>query len=153
MKIFEIVREANEYERGKAIATRILSPSQWIKPDPDGAYEKGKAFTSKLMSPSQWFKSDKSNSDSVEKSKEKPAPATTVNLNSVKRILNSILRGEPRYQEDVRILSQLRSKIKSGSIEVSVNADQLSQALKTIINNDQLSDDQNKLIKSFSDSI
>ncbi len=113
-------------------------------------YETSKKAATKLLSPSQWFKSD--NSD-VEKPKEKPVQTTTVNLTSVKQILNSISRGEPRYPEDVKVLSQLRSKIKSGSIEVSVDANQLSQALKSIINNDQLSNDQNKLIKSYSDSI
>jgi hypothetical protein len=151
MKISEILVE-NEYEKGKSFATKLLSPSQWIKPDPTGEYEKNKAVGSKLLSPSQWFKSDKSaTADVDEKSKEKSTP--TVNLDSVKHILTSVSRGEPRYATDIKVISQLRSKVKDGSISVSVDSQELTSALKSVINNDQLSTDQIKIIKAYADSI
>jgi hypothetical protein len=153
MKISEILVE-NEYERGKDFGTRLVSPSQWFRPKTGGQYQKGKDLGSKILSPSQWFKSNKSSEVDVDSSKEKSKPVEpTFNLSNVKKILNSIVLGEPRYPEDMKVISQLRSKIKNGSIDVSVKSDDLNLALKSVIGNIQLSSDQIKLIKAYADSI
>jgi len=150
MKISEILLE-DEYNRGKSLATKILSPSQWINPKADGNYEKNKLAATKFLSPSQWFKSNKSSSD--DEPKEKPKAELTVNLNQIKKILNSVALGEPRYADEMKLISQFISKVKSGDVDIAVDSNELIGTLKSLIKNDQLSADQIKIIKAYADSI
>lgn len=160
MKISEILIEAGEFEKGQNFAKRLLSPSQWIKSKSGGDYERGSEFGQKLLSPSEWFKSNPnaSSDDDEEKTTKKkiktantvsPTPPSSEVIDQTKQILRGVLRGEPRYNDDIKQLSAFRASVKSGKIQTNVNSDQLSSALKTIINGDQLSNDQTKLINQF----
>ncbi len=160
MKISEILIEAGEFDKGQNFGKRLLSPSQWIQPKAGGDYERGAEFGKKLLSPSEWFKSSSPSDDDEDEEKpaEKkiktsktasPAPPSSAVIDQTKQVLKGVLRGEPRYNDDMTQLSAFRSSVKSGKIETNVNSDQLSSALKTIIDGDQLSNDQIKLINQF----
>ncbi len=136
MKIAEILTEAGEFEKGQNFGKRLLSPSQWIKSDPNSS-----------------SKDDDEKKPAKKKIKTAntvaPTPPSSEIMDQTKQILKGVLRGEPRYNDDLKQLSAFRASVKSGKIQTNVNSDQLSSALKTIIDGDQLSNDQIKLINQF----
>ncbi len=156
MKIYEILSEAGEYEKGQSFGKKLLSPSKWITPKSGGDYEKGAEFGQKLLSPSQWFKSN-SNNDGTEdepedkKPEDKKSKPTTgsVNQDNARMIVKNIIAGQPKYPEDLDALSNLRSGVINGTVTVNVDSEQLSKALKTIIDNDPLTSDQVTVLKQY----
>jgi len=155
MRISEVLSEAGEYEKGKSFASKLLSPDQWINPKAGGAYDKGTEFGKKLLSPTDWFKSNSSDEPEDEPEDDEPEKKTVekpaaVDQDSVKRIIDEIVAGQPRYREDLDKLSRFRNDVINGSVSVNVDSDQLSNALKAIIDNEQLSQDQIKILKQYS---
>ena len=160
MKIYEVLSEAGEYEKGKQAATKLLSPSQWIKPEAGGSYEKSKDAMTKLFTPSQWFKGSGSSSDdssdepeTTTKPKVKTTPtvqSTTVNMDKIKQITTNVLRGEPQYKEDLAVLASFRAGLDNGSIQVNVDSTELSKTVKAIETNTALTAAQTKLLQDFS---
>lgn len=157
MKIYEILFEAGEYEKGKQAATRLMTPSQWVKPEAGGSYEKSKDAMTKLFTPSQWFKgSGSSNDDSSDEPETTTKPKTktavqspTVDLDRVKQITTNVLRGEPKYKEDLAVLASFRAGLDNGSIQVNVDSTELSKTVKAIETNTALTAAQTKLLQDF----
>ena len=156
MKIYEVLFEADEYQKGKQSASRLMTPSQWIKPEAGGSYKKSKDAMTKLFTPSQWFKGSGSSSDdssdepTTAKTKTKTAgQATTVDIDKVKQITTNVLRGEPQYKEDLAVLASFRVGLKNGSIQVNVDSTELSKTIKAIETNTALTAAQTKLLKDF----
>ena len=150
MKIFEIVTEADSaYEKGKAFGQRLVSPSQWIKPDADSTYEKGKDFGRKLVTPSEWFKSNKSSPDAEVDDKPKKQTPTKIESNKVKDVVNSLLRDEPRYNEDIKLLKTLYSQLQDGSYTTTIDKSALMQSIKTAYSGGQLSNDDKTMLSKF----
>lgn len=159
MKIYEVISEAGEFDKGQAFGKKLLSPSQWITPKAGGSYEKGADFGTKLLSPSQWFKgSDSSGSDSSDEEpepekKSKPAAGAqpqSVNIEKVKQITQNVLRGEPKYKEDLAVLADFRTGLDNGSVQVNVDSVELSKTIKAIETNTALTAEQTKLLQNFS---
>ena len=157
MKIHEILLEADEFDKGRAFGKKLMSPSQWIKPEAGGSYEKGASFGQKLLSPSQWFKgSDSSSSDEEPEPEKKSKPKSTtsvqapsVDMDKVKQITTNVLRGEPQYKEDLAVLASFRAGLDNGSIQVNVDSTELSKAVKAIETNTALTAAQTKLLQDF----
>jgi hypothetical protein len=155
MKIHEVLFEADEYQKGKQSATRLMTPSQWIKPEAGGSYEKSKDAMTKLFTPSQWFKgsgpsSDDSSDEPETTTKPKTAvQSTTVDIDKVKQITTNVLRGEPQYKEDLAVLARFRAGLNNGSIQVNVDSTELSKTVKAIETNTALTAAQTKLLKDF----
>jgi hypothetical protein len=157
MKIHEVLSEAGEFDKGRAFGKRLVSPSQWIKPEAGGTYEKGKAFGKKLVSPSQWFKGSNSSSPDEEPEPEKKlkpkstsVQAPSVDMDKVKQITTNVLRGEPQYKEDLAVLARFRAGLDNGSIQVNVDSTELSKTVKAIETNTALTAAQTKLLQDFS---
>lgn len=157
MKIYEVLSEAGEYEKGKAFGKRLVSPSQWIKPEAGGSYQKSKDAMTKLFTPSQWFKGSGSNSDnSLDEPETTAKPKTktavqspTVDMDRVKQITTNVLRGEPQYKEDLAVLASFRVGLDNGSIQVNVDSTELSKTVKAIETNTALTAAQTKLLQDF----
>jgi len=155
MKIYELLSEAGEYEKGKQAATRLMTPRQWIKPEAGGSYEKSKDAMTKLFTPSQWFKrSGPSSNDSSDEPETTTKPktagqATTVDIDKIKQITTNVLRGEPQYKEDIAVLASFRAGLDNGSIQVNVDSTELSKTVKAIETNTALTAAQTKLLKDF----
>ena len=157
MKIHEVLSEAGEFDKGRAFGKRLVSPSQWIKPEAGGTYEKGKAFGKKLVSPSQWFKGSNSSSPDEEPESEKKlkpkstsVQAPSVDMDKVKQITTNVLRGEPQYKEDLAVLARFRAGLDNGLIQVNVDSTELSKTVKAIETNTALTAAQTKLLQDFS---
>ena len=152
MKIHEVLSEAGEFDNGRAFGKKLVSPSQWIKPEAGGTYEKGKAFGKKLVSPSQWFKGSNSSSPDKEpelKPKSTSVQAPSVDMDKVKQITTNVLRGEPQYKEDLAALARFRAGLDNGSIQVNVDSTELSKTVKAIETNTALTAAQTKLLQDF----
>ena len=132
MKIFDVIVEA-DYEQGKALGKRLVSPSQWIKPEAGSKYEKGKDFGRKLVTPSEWFKSNKTDNDEPEAAPEKKTSTVSKEIqpNKLKDVVNSLLRDEPRYNEDIEMLKNFYSALESGKYNTSLDKSALMQTIKT----------------------
>lgn len=132
MKIFEIIVEA------------------------DSAYEKGKAFGQRLVTPSEWFKSnkdlDKDSTATVQEPSvkaQKTVQQPIINTGNLRNVINSLLRDEPRYNEDLSLLKNLYSDLKSGNYVTSVNTTDLMQTIKTAYKGGQLSEKDKKILSDF----
>jgi hypothetical protein len=130
MKIFEIVLEA------------------------DSTYEKGKAFGRRLVTPSEWFK--KNNSDETEpelepknNSSQIKQQSVDINPNKLKDVVNSLLRDEPRYNEDIEVLKTLYSQLQDGSYTTTIDKSALMQTIKTAYSGGQLSKDDKTMLSKF----
>lgn len=156
MKIYEILSEAGEYEKGKQSAARLMTPSQWIKPEAGSSYQKSKDAMTKLFTPSQWFKGSGSSGDDALEKPDTPtksktaAQPTTVDMDKVKQITTNVLRGEPKYKEDLAVLAGFRAGLDNGSIQVDVDSTELSKTIKAIETNTALTAAQTKLLQDFS---
>jgi hypothetical protein len=125
VKIFEIITEA------------------------DSAYEKGKAFGQRLVSPSQWFNSDNSSDDEPETVQDKPKKPVEVNPNRLRDTINSLLRDEPRYNEDIALLKNFYTELETGKFNTSVDKSALMQSVKTAYTGGQLSQNNKKTLVDF----
>lgn len=120
-------------------------------------YKKGAAAVDKFLNPSQWF----GGGDTVTK-KAAPAAApaaaaepaaqeksTALNPDSVVQTLDLVTRGSPMVSSDIALLKTLRSNVKNNMYDTA-NADAVDQALKTVINGQQLNSKQISTLQQFS---
>ena len=117
-------------------------------------YKKGAAAVDKFLSPSKWF----GGSDTPAK-KAAPTPAaaepvaqeksTALNADSVIQTLDLVTRGSPLVASDIALLKTLRSNVKNNMYDTD-NPDAVYQALKTVINGQQLNSKQISVLQQFS---
>jgi hypothetical protein len=115
----------------------------------DPAYEKGKAFGRRLVTPSEWFKSNKQDTVPTKDVTPTPTSSKEVNTGQLRNVVNSLLRDEPRYNEDLQLLKNLYSSLKTGKYNTSVNATELMQTIKTAYKGGQLSEKDKKVLTNF----
>jgi len=153
MKINEIIVETGEFQQGKTAASKLMSPSQWIKPGAD--YQAGKSAASKLMSPSQWFKGgDKTPTNPQKTTAPVSTPTANVNTNAVKNVLNSIERSRALTSVDYTTVSNLRNQIAQGKFKTGFDDNtELLTALKTLSEKRPLSDQQRKILSDFNNNV
>ena len=136
MKIKDIILEApGSYQQAYDAAKNIFSPTKAITNDP--AYQAGYAKTKNIFSPTKWGKS------------AAPAAAATMPKNfEIKDSLNKAAGGKV-YQDDVAVLQQVYSGVKSGKIKSNVDAATLLPILKAAHQGQTLNDNSKKLLAQF----
>jgi len=151
MKISEVLVEVDSAQQGKAAASRLMSPSQWIQPSK--ASQQGKAAASRLMSPSQWLKGN-SNTATAPQQKTTAATPVGVNTNAVKNVLNSVERSRALTTADYTTIANLRNQIAQGKFKTGFDDNtELLAALKSLSEKIPLSDQQRKIITDFNSNI
>jgi hypothetical protein len=138
MKIRDIISEAaGSYQQAYDAAKNIFSPAKAMTNDP--AYQAGYAKTKNIFSPTKWGKS------------AAPAAGATAAMPKnfeIKDSLNKAAAGKV-YQDDVAVLQQVYSGVKSGKIKSNVDAATLLPALKAALNGQTLNDNSKKLLAQF----
>jgi hypothetical protein len=138
MKIRDIIFEApGSYQQAYDAAKNIFSPAKAMTNDP--AYQAGYAKTKNIFSPTKWGKS------------AAPAAGATAAMPKnfeIKDSLNKAAAGKV-YQDDVAVLQQVYSGVKSGKIKSNVDADALLPALKAAFNGQTPNDNSKKLLAQF----
>lgn len=116
-------------------------------------YKKGAAAVDKFLSPSKWFGgSDTPTKKATPTAAAEPAAqekSTALNPDSVVQILDLVTRGSPLVASDIALLKTLRSNVKNKMYDTD-NADAVDQALKTVINGQQLTSKQISTLQQFS---
>lgn len=115
----------------------------------DSAYEKGKAFGQRLVTPSEWFKSNKDDFQEPTPKVQEPRKSTEINNGELRNVVNSLLRDEPRYNEDLSLLKNFYSALNTGKYTTSVNSSELMQSIKTAYKGGQLSEKDKKVLSNF----
>lgn len=115
----------------------------------DSAYEKGKAFGQRLVTPSEWFKFKKQDEPAKQDNVLPTAPSREIKGNKLRDVVNSLLRDEPRYNEDIRLLKNLYYALQSGKYTTSVDASELMKTIKTAYKGGQLSEKDKQVLSSF----
>jgi hypothetical protein len=138
MKIRDIISEAaGSYQQAYDAAKNIFSPAKAITNDP--AYQAGYAKTKNIFSPTKWGKSAAPTAD---------ASAASAKDFEIKDSLNNAAAGKV-YQDDVVVLQQVYSGVKSGKIKSNVDAAMLLPALKAAHQGQALNDNSKKLLAQF----
>ena len=75
--------------------------------------------------------------------------STALNPDSVVQTLDLVTRGSPMVSSDIALLKTLRSNVKNNMYDTD-NADAVDQALKTVINGQQLNSKQISTLQQFS---
>ena len=116
-------------------------------------YKKGAAAVDKFLSPSKWFGgSDTPTKKAAPAAAAEPAAqekSTALNPDSVVQTLDLVTRGSPMVSSDIALLKTLRSNVKNNMYDTD-NADAVDQALKTVINGQQLNSKQISTLQQFS---
>ena len=163
MRIKELI-EANPMDPGGrvigqgvgAVAKGIGAVAGGVAAAPARAvagYRKGSAAVDKFLNPSKWFGGD-------DTSTKKAAPAaatepaaqeksTALNADSVIQTLDLVTRGSPMVSSDIALLKTLRNNVKNNMYDTD-NPDAVDQALKTVINGQQLNSKQISTLQQFS---
>jgi len=138
MKIRDIIFEApGSYQQAYDAAKNIFSPAQAITNDP--AYQAARDKTKNIFSPTKWGKSAAPAADAS------AAPAKDF---EIKDSLNNAAAGKV-YQDDVVVLQQVYSGVKSGKIKSNVDADALLPILKAAYQAQPINDNSKKLLAQF----
>ena len=168
MKIKEIISEANPMDPGGrligrgvgSVAKGVGAVAGGIAAAPARAvagYRKGSAAVDKFLNPSQWFGGGDTPTKKVEPAAAEPAAAepaaqeksTALNADSVIQTLDLVTRGSPMVSSDIALLKTLRSNVKNNMYDTD-NPDAVDQALKTVINGQQLNSKQISTLQQFS---
>ena len=137
MKIRDIISEApDSYQQAYDAAKSIFSPAKALTKDP--AYQAGYAKTKNIFSPTKWGKSDDAANNSAALPKEF----------EIKDSLNNAAAGKV-YQDDVKVLQQVYTGVKSGKIKPNVDAAALLPVLKAAYQTQPITDDSKKLLAQF----
>jgi len=137
MKIRDIIFEApGSYQKAYDAAKSIFSPAKAITNNPD--YQAGYAKTKNIFSPTKWGKSDDAANNSA---------AMPKNF-EIKDSLNKAAAGKV-YQDDVVVLQQVYSGVKSGKIKPNVDAATLLPILKAAYQTQPINDNSKKLLAQF----
>jgi cytochrome c1 len=137
MKIRDIISEApGSYQQAYDAAKSIFSPAKAITNDP--AYQAGYNKTKNIFSPTKWGKSD----DAANASTAQPKDF------EIKDSLNNAAAGKV-YQDDVKVLQQVHTGVKSGKIKPNVDAAALLPVLQAAYQTQPISDDSKKLLAQF----
>jgi hypothetical protein len=137
MKIRDIISEApGSYQQAYDAAKSIFSPAKAITNDP--AYQAGYNKTKNIFSPTKWGKSD----DAANASTAQPKDF------EIKDSLNNAAAGKV-YQDDVKVLQQVYTGVKSGKIKPNVDAAALLPVLQAAYQTQPISDDSKKLLAQF----
>ena len=118
-------------------------------------YKKGAAAVDKFLSPSKWFGGgDTPTKKAAPTAAAAAEPAaqeksTALNPDSVVQTLDLVTRGSPMVSSDIALLKTLRSNVKNNMYDTD-NADAVDQALKTVINGQQLNSKQISTLQQFS---
>jgi hypothetical protein len=137
MKIRDIIFEApGSYQKAYDAAKSIFSPAQAITNDPE--YQAAYAKTKNIFSPTKWGKSDDTANNSAALPKEF----------EIKDSLNNAAAGKV-YQDDVKVLQQVYTGVKSGKIKPNVDAAALLPVLKAAYQTQPITDDSKKLLAQF----
>ena len=138
MKIRDIIFEApGSYQQAYDAAKNIFSPAKAMTNDP--AYQAGYNKTKNIFSHTKWGKS------------AAPAAGATATMPKnfeIKDSLNNAAAGKV-YQDDVAVLQQVYSGVKSGKIKSNVDAATLLPALKAAYQAQTISDNSKKLLAQF----
>ncbi len=138
MKIRDIISEApGSYQQAYDAAKSIFSPAKAITNDP--AYQAGYNKTKNIFSPTKWVKST-----------EPAANASTAQPKDfeIKDSLNNAAAGKV-YQDDVKVLQQVYTGVKSGKIKTNVDSAALLPVLQAAYQTQPISDDSKKLLAQF----
>ena len=169
MKIREIISEANPMDPGGrligrgvgSVAKGVGAVAGGIAAAPARAvagYRKGSAAVDKFLDPSQWFRGgDDTTTKKAEPAAAEPAAAepaaqeksTALNADSVIKTLDLVTRGSPLVSSDIVLLKTLRNNVKNNMYDTD-NPDAVDQALKTVINGQQLNSKQISTLQQFS---
>jgi len=137
MKIRDIISEApGSYQQAYDAAKSIFSPTKAITNNPD--YQAGYAKTKNIFSPTKWGKSDDAANNSAALPKEF----------EIRDSLNKAAAGKV-YQDDVVVLQQVYSGVKSGKIKPNVDAATLLPILKAAYQTQPINDNSKKLLAQF----
>jgi hypothetical protein len=137
MKIRDIISEApGSYQQAYDAAKSIFSPAKAITNNPD--YQAGYAKTKNIFSPTKWGKSDDAANNSAALPKEF----------EIRDSLNNAAAGKV-YQDDVKVLQQVYTGVKSGKIKPNVDAAALLPVLKAAYQTQPITDDSKKLLAQF----
>jgi len=137
MKIRDIISEApGSYQQAYDAAKSIFSPAKAITNDP--AYQAGYNKTKNIFSPTKWGKSD----DAANASTAQPKDF------EIKDSLNNAAAGKV-YQDDVKVLQQVYTGVKSGKIKTNVDAAALLPVLQAAYQTKPITDDSKKLLAQF----
>lgn len=116
-------------------------------------YKKGAAAVDKFLSPSKWFGGgDAATKKAAPVAAAEPAAqekSTVLNADSVIKTLDLVTQGSPMVSSDIALLKTLRSNVKNNMYDTD-NADAVDQALKTVINGQQLNSKQISTLQQFS---
>ena len=118
-------------------------------------YKKGAAAVDKFLSPSKWFgggDTPTKKAAPTAAAADEPAAqekSTALNPDSVVQTLDLVTRGSPMVSSDIALLKTLRSNVKNNMYDTD-NADAVDQALKTVINGQQLNSKQISTLQQFS---
>ena len=117
-------------------------------------YKKGAAAVDKFLSPSKWFGGGDTPTKKAAPTAAAAEPAaqeksTALNPDSVVQTLDLVTRGSPMVSSDIALLKTLRSNVKNNMYDTD-NADAVDQALKTVINGQQLNSKQISTLQQFS---
>ena len=138
MKIRDIISEApGSYQQAHDAAKSIFSPAKALTNDP--AYQAGYNKTKNIFSPTKWGKST-----------EPAANASTAQPKDfeIKDSLNNAAAGKV-YQDDVKVLQQVYTGVKSGKIKTNVDAAALLPVLQAAYQTQPITDDSKKLLAQF----
>jgi hypothetical protein len=117
-------------------------------------YKKGAAAVDKFLSPSKWFGGGDTPTKKAAPTAAAAEPAaqeksTALNPDSVVQTLDLVTRGSPMVSSDIALLKTLRSNVRNNMYDTD-NADAVDQALKTVINGQQLNSKQISTLQQFS---
>ena len=116
-------------------------------------YKKGAAAVDKFLSPSKWCGGDDTpTKKAAPVAAAEPAAqekSTALNADSVVQTLDLVTRGSPMVSSDIALLKTLRSNVRNNMYDTD-NADAVDQALKTVINGQQLNSKQISTLQQFS---
>ena len=164
MRIKELI-EANPLDPGGrvigqgvgAVAKGVGAVAGGIAAAPARAvagYKKGAAAVDKFLSPSKWFGGGDTPTKKAAPTAAAAEPAaqeksTALNPDSVVQTLDLVTRGSPMVSSDIALLKTLRSNVRNNMYDTD-NADAVDQALKTVINGQQLNSKQISTLQQFS---
>jgi hypothetical protein len=135
MKIKDIILEADLAHRaGELAGTVAVNKDQFVS-----GYEKGKDMMNKIMSPSKWFQK-----------KSTAAPKSQIKGYQTRHSLVQASQSGPLYADDIAVLKDLYSQLKSGKVNTNLELTQVLTAVKSAFNGIALTDEQKKLLGDLS---
>jgi len=136
-----VAEAPGSYQQAYDAAKSTFSPAKAMTNDP--AYQAGYAKTKNIFSPTKWGKSTAPTADA--------AAAMPKNF-EIKDSLNKAAGGKV-YQDDVVVLQQVYSGVKSGKIKSNVDAATLLPILKAAHQGQTLNDNSKKLLAQFAQQL